>query len=79
MSKYVDIVERDTYPNGNIWYKIKSQFRMIGSYKPVDDGFLVNGKRKPVKTEDEAVRQILSKRLQELEREQQYLKELLAR
>ena len=79
MNKYADIIEQATYPDGTIWYKVKPSFRMIGSYEPVDDGFLVNGKRKPVKTEDEAVRQILSKQIQDLERECNHLKELLAR
>ncbi len=77
--KYEDIISRNTYPNGDSFAVVKPLYRMIGTYKPESGGFLVNGCRKPSSTEDEAIKKILVKRLKEIKKEDQLLRELLAR
>ena len=79
MGKYDDIVECSIWSNGEKYYRVKLQGHLIGSYRHVDNGFLVSGKRKPVPTEEAAIRQILVKRLQELDKEERALTALSAR
>ncbi len=57
------LVKEETYPNGQKYLKFWMGKTLIGSANPIDGGYVVFGRRKPVATRQEAARQMISSRI----------------
>jgi len=67
-----EIVLTDMFPKSpNRVYRVDvtNSVGIIGSFSKVNEGYLVNGNRKPVATKHEAVHQIVSRKMRELKRD----------
>ena len=57
-------VHRDQYPDGSPYYRVTLAGSPVGAFRPCEGGYVLFGRRKPLKTIEDATRDVLWRRMQ---------------
>ena len=66
-------VEEKKYPNGDSYFEIRVGKEIVGTAIEVSDGYLAQGRKKPVSSLKEAGKQCLDKRMNDCMKEHAHL------